>query len=144
MNTNVVVLTGRLVRTAQLKDFDQGSNLTLFSIAVQERHRSKSNPDEWVDHACFFDCKMFGKYGKAPLPYLTKGREITITGRLHQDVWKTEERTRSKVVVYVDNVSLHSAPKGQQDAPQAESPVAEVAESEYGSTDFPPDDEELF
>ena len=109
MNTNVVVLTGRCVRPAELKYTNGGLAICNFSIAVNERIKLDG---EYSDRPNYFDVTVFGNYGKAMQPHLTKGREVTITGRLKQDRWESEGQKNSRVVIIAENLELQREPKG--------------------------------
>ncbi len=109
MNTNVVVLTGRCVRPAELKYTTGGLPICTFSIAVNERSK---NDGEYYDRPNYFDITVFGNYGKTMQPYLTKGREVTVTGRLHQDRWESDGQKYSRINIIAENLELQREPKG--------------------------------
>lgn len=104
---NCVALTGRLTRDSELKYTQGGNAVVRFSLAV---NRSKRNADgSWSDEPSYFDCIYFGKPAEAINSYLTKGRQIAINGELRQSRWESEGQTRSRVEIYVNNLTLLSS-----------------------------------
>lgn len=110
-NTNVVVLTGRCVKSAELKYTTGGMAICTFSIAVNERVHKK-NSDEYENRPNFFDVTCYGNYGKAMQTFLTKGREVTVAGKLHQDRWESEGKSYSRITIIAQNLEPQREPKG--------------------------------
>ena len=82
---NCVTLTGRLTRDAELKYTQNGGAIVRFSIAV---NRSKRNADgSWADEASYFDCVYFGKGAESVNSYLSRGRQVAVSGELRQSRW---------------------------------------------------------
>ncbi len=125
-NTNVVVLTGRCVRPAELKYIKAGLAVCTFSVAVNERVKKKGS-DECENRPNYFDIVCYGNYGKAMQAYLTQGREVTVTGRLHQDRWEAEGKKFSRVNVIAENMEIQREPKGNG-AQNASQPAAGMSE----------------
>jgi single-strand DNA-binding protein len=100
---NMVALVGRLTHDAELKYGTNGSVVCRFSIAVNRRRK---NGDDWEDEASFIDCILFGKSAESMNQYLTKGRQVSISGELHQSRWTQDGQPRSRVEVYVNSVQL--------------------------------------
>ena len=113
---NHVTLVGRLTRDAELKYTNSGYPVANFSLANTQRRK---RGDEWVDEGHFFDCQMFGKRAESLSRYLLKGKQLGIEGQLRQDRWEQEGRTRSKVLISVNNIQLlGSRSDGSAGAPQ--------------------------
>jgi len=102
-DTNVTVLTGRLVRDAELKTTAGEFMVCNFSIASNYR---KKQGDQWEDAANFFDVALFGKQAESLQQYLLKGKQVTVTGELRQDRWQQNGQYKSKVYVVADSVQL--------------------------------------
>jgi single-strand DNA-binding protein len=99
---NSVVLCGRLVRDAEIKSLQSGSEVANFSIAV---NRSIKQGDAWVEQGNFFEVSRFRPGGLAQ--YLTKGQQVVVSGELVQDRWQTDGgENRSKVKVLAHGVQL--------------------------------------
>lgn len=92
-----------------MKFTPNGMAICNFAIAVNERQK-KTGTDDFEDRPNFFDITVFGNYGKVMQQYLTKGREITVTGKLRQDRWSNNGQNYSRVSVIADNLELQRVP----------------------------------
>lgn len=108
-NTNVVVLTGNLVRDAELKEAGSAKFL-VFSIAVNEKTKKGDN---WEDYANYFDVSLFGKRGEALFQYMKKGTRVAVEGSLHQDRWEKDGKKQNRIVVRADNLELIGGKKSE-------------------------------
>ena len=108
---NVVAVTGRLTREAELKYSSGGMAFSKFSIAVNRRTKKG---DQWVDDASFFDCTLFGKSAESLNPYLTKGQQVAINGSLVQSRWEQDGQNRSRVEIVVNSLQLLSSAGGDR------------------------------
>ena len=100
---NVVALTGRLTRDAELKYTNSGLAICAFSVAVNRRRKQG---DEWIEEASFFDVTLFGRRGEAVQRYLTKGTQVAVQGELKQDRWEQDGNRRSKVQIIANDVQM--------------------------------------
>lgn len=133
-NTNVVIVTGNLVRDAELRDAGSAKVLT-FSIAVNEKYKSG---DQWVDYANFFNVSLFGKRGEALAQYLTKGTRVAVEGKLHQDRWEKDGKKNSSIVIRAENLELIGGRSGgSQSAPAENSQPAPAAQNGDFQEDIP-------
>ena len=103
MNTNVVVLIGRLTREAVLKSTASGTMVSKFSIAV---NRKVKKNDDWVDEPSYFDITCFGKQAESVHPFLFKGKMIAVVGELRQDRWIQDGQNRSRIEIIADQIQL--------------------------------------
>lgn len=106
---NVVALTGRLTRDAELKYTNSGLAICAFSVAVNRRRKQG---DEWIEEASFFDVTLFGRRGEAVQRYLTKGTQIAVQGELKQDRWEQDGNRRSKVQIIANDVQMLGGGRG--------------------------------
>jgi single-strand DNA-binding protein len=110
---NNVVLTGRVTRDVELKYTTNGSAVANFSIAVNEGVKQPNG--QWEDKGNFFDVSLWGKSAETLTRFLTKGKRITVQGRLRQQTWQDQEgRSRSKVIVNAQFVQLLSPIEGRE------------------------------
>jgi single-strand DNA-binding protein len=100
---NNVTLIGRLTRDADLRHTSGGKAVSNFSLAVNERRKAG---DQWKDEAGFFDIILWGQLAETLNQYLTKGKQIAVTGRLTQERWEQDGQNRSKVAVTAATVQL--------------------------------------
>jgi single-strand DNA-binding protein len=94
MSTNVVVISGRVVRVDELKYNPQSGNAHIpFAVACNRMSKDKKTD--------FFNCIAFGKTAELVADHLSKGDQLTINGRLHIDEWEKngEKRTAPKIIV---------------------------------------------
>jgi single-strand DNA-binding protein len=100
---NHVVLVGRLTRNAELKYTNNGSAVSKFSLAINQRRKKD---DQWVDESHFFDIVLWGKTAESLNQYLVKGKQVGVEGQLRQNRWEQDGQARSKVEIFATNVML--------------------------------------
>lgn len=117
---NNVMMTGRVVRDAEIKYTGGGTPVVTFSLAS---NRAVKKGDKWEDEGQFFDVTMFGRSGEALQKYLLKGTGIALAGELKQDRWEKNGQMRSRIGIVARNIKFMGGPsqggKGSQTAPQA-------------------------
>ena len=102
---NKVVLTGRLVRDAELSYIASTSTPKMsFSIAV-ERNYQKDKNNKKVD---FINCEQLGKHVENLCQYVTKGKQILVEGELNIDNYEKDGEKRSFTKVKVDRLEFLS------------------------------------
>lgn len=102
-DVNEVILIGRLTKDMELKYLQSGSAVGKLSVAV---NRSVKRGDQWVDEASFFETTLFGKQAEALKQYLTKGKQVALSGFLKQDRWEKDGQKFSKVQIVCSFVQL--------------------------------------
>ncbi len=103
-DTNVVVMTGNLTRTPELRYTPKGVAVASFGLASNRRYRQA---DEVKEDVCFVDVTSFGPGAEAVAKYLEQGRKVVIEGRLRYNTWETEGgQKRSKVDVIAERVNF--------------------------------------
>lgn len=105
---NNVVLVGRLTRDLGTDErsfgyVQSGTARANISIAV---NRSRKQGEQWVDETSFFDVTIWGKTAENLKPYLTKGRQVIISGYLKQDRWEKDGQKYSRIGIVADTVQL--------------------------------------
>src|ERR1044072_7352530 len=101
-NINSVVVSGNLTRDPELRHTPSGTAVCNLGIAV---NRSRKDGDEWVDEPSFFDVTIFSGRGELAARKLTKGSFVTVSGRLEQQRWTTDDdQKRSKVVIIAQQI----------------------------------------
>ena len=94
---NNITLTGRLTADPDVRGTEAGTAITEFRLAVQRR-RSRDGEDRG---AVYVNVVTFAGLAQSVGEYLTKGRQVAVSGRLELDEWETEggeRRSRHKVV----------------------------------------------
>ena len=84
---NKVILIGRLTRDPEL-NFAAGSGtaVTRFSLAVTRPFKK--------DETDFINCIAFGKTGETIAQYLTKGRQLAVTGSIRTGSYDAKDGTK--------------------------------------------------
>lgn len=100
---NNTTIIGRLTRDTEIAYTPSGMAIATLSIAI---NRKVKKGDEWQDEANYFDVKLFGKQAEGLKQYLTKGKQIGVTGYLHQERWEKDGQKMSKVVINANDIQL--------------------------------------
>ena len=122
MDLNNYSVIGRMTRDLDERAFAYTSNGKArlnISIAVNDGYGDNQ-------YTSYFDVVVWGKTAENIKPYLGKGKQICINGRLRQDRWESNGQKNSRVVIVAETVQLlggrdNSAGAGgnnQQKAPQ--------------------------
>lgn len=140
-NLNRVIINGNLTTDCKLERGTTGTAYGGFCIAVNS---SEKKNGEWVDTVSFFEVKAFGKLFESQHPYLNKGANVTVEGKLKQENWETKEKEkRHKIVIVSDTLYLGSKKKeGGSGAPKFEpannaEPENQMPPSDDFQEDFP-------
>lgn len=140
-NLNRVIINGNLTTDCKLERGSSGTAYGGFCIAVNS---SEKKNGEWVDAVSFFEVKAFGKLFESQHPYLNKGANVTVEGKLKQENWETKEKEkRHKIVIVADTLYLGSKKKeGGSGAPKFEpannsEPENQMPPSDEFQEDFP-------
>ena len=102
-NLNRVIINGNLTTDCKLERGKSGTAYGGFCIAVNS---SEKKDGEWVDTVSYFEVKAFGKLFESQHPYLNKGANVTVEGKLKQENWQTKEgekRNNVPVVTVEEN-----------------------------------------
>ena len=122
MDLNNYSVIGRMTRDLDERAFaytQNGKARLNISIAVNDGYGDNQ-------YTSYFDVLVWGKTAENIKPYLGKGKQICINGRLRQDRWESNGQKNSRVVIVAETVQLlggrdNSAGTGgnnQQTAPQ--------------------------
>lgn len=105
---NIAVFAGRLGRDAEIRTTQGGTRVAGFSLAVDIRDGSEKST-MWVD------CALFGKLADALGQYLTKGRQVTVTGPIRlREFQKRDGTSGASINLMVNDITLQGG--GQQKA----------------------------
>ncbi|PKL77472.1 MAG: hypothetical protein CVV25_14435, partial [Ignavibacteriae bacterium HGW-Ignavibacteriae-4] len=108
---NKVILLGRLTRDPVMKNITTGKTVTRFSLAVERRFKNKDGQKE----ADFINIVVWGKQAEFAAQYLTKGSQISLSGRLEARSYDAQDGQRRYVTeVVADEINLVSS--GQKNA----------------------------
>lgn len=132
-NINSVTLSGNLTRDPELRTLPSGTELCEFGIAVNE---SRKTDDGYEDVPHFFDVKVWGNFGNLCARKLAKGTLVSLSGRLQQERWETEDGSkRSKVVIVARDITSEAFFVKGGEAPAAAAPAE--AQQSIADDDIP-------
>ena len=103
---NRVVSVGNLTRDVELRYTPTGTAVTDIALAINDRVKKN---DQWVDEVNFFDVTLWGRTAEVAGEYLSKGSSVLIEGKLKQDRWEQEGKTRSKVKIVGEKMQMPSS-----------------------------------
>ncbi|MES1227075.1 MAG: single-stranded DNA-binding protein [Armatimonadota bacterium] len=107
---NNIALVGRLTRDPELRTASTGNNMAKFAIAVDRRFKREGEPT-----ADFFNVVVFGKAADFVGNYLTKGRLVSVTGRIEIRKYVDKDgNNREAVEVTADNVNGLDRPRDDE------------------------------
>ena len=98
---NVINLTGRIVKDADLAMLGNNIPKISFALAV-ERNYQKDKENKVVD---FIPCVLIGR-GEKLQEHLTKGKKIAVLGELNIDNYEKDGQKRSFTKVKVDRLEF--------------------------------------
>jgi single-strand DNA-binding protein len=104
-SVNKVILVGNLGRDAELKFTAGGQPMSRVSLATTEvwsdKAGQKQEKTEW------HKIVLWGKQAESLTPYLTKGKQIYVEGRLQTREWEDKDGKKDKLTeVRVDRIVL--------------------------------------
>ncbi|MGG7176215.1 single-stranded DNA-binding protein [Clostridium paraputrificum] len=103
---NKVIIIGRLTKDPELiYAAGSGIGVTRFTVAVTRTFKK--------DEADFINCVAFGKTAEIIAQYLTKGRQIVITGNIRTGSYDKDGEKRYTTDVNVESFEFVGDNKGQ-------------------------------
>jgi single-strand DNA-binding protein len=111
-SVNKVILVGNLGRDAEVKVTPSGQSVASFSIATTEtwtKDGEKKEKTEW--HRIV----LWGRQADTLQPYLTKGKQIYVEGRLETRQWEKEGQKHYTTEVKADRIVLLGGGRGDRD-----------------------------
>lgn len=102
MDLNNYSVIGRMTRDLDDRAFaytPNGKARLNISIAVNDGYGDNQ-------YTSYFDVVVWGKTAENIKPYLGKGKQICINGRLRQDRWESNGQKNSRVVIVAETVQL--------------------------------------
>lgn len=126
VDLNNVNLLGRATKDVEIRTTTNGTDVAEISLAV----------NGYKDEASFFELVAFGKTAEIAGKYVTKGKQIAVTGSLKQDSWDDKEtgKKRSKVVVIVNSLQLLG---GQGEAKQGDVVIDDIDDKPIDLSEIP-------
>lgn len=111
MDLNQFLIIGRLVRDVEIKSTPNG--VTVARISIANNQKVKRN-GQWQDTTNFFDIVLFGQSANNLAQYLTKGKQIAVSGALRQDRWTDNAgNNRTKISLIASQLQLLGGTQNQ-------------------------------
>ena len=130
MAFNKVVLLGNLTADPELRTTTGGQNVASFTIAISRTWNNAQG--EKQEETSFINCTAWGKTGETIAKYVSRGRQLLVSGRLQQRTWQDKDtgKNRSAIDVVVEEFSFvsdgnRSGEGGSSSAPRGGSSVIE-------------------
>lgn len=102
---NAVTITGNMTREPELRFTPGGAAVATFGLAWNRRFQNRQS-GEWEEQVSFFDVTCWNQLAENVAESLAKGSRVTVSGRLEQRSWETQDgERRSKVEVVADDVA---------------------------------------
>lgn len=109
---NQVRLVGRLGQDPEVRHLDSGACVANFSMATSEKWKNKQG--EWVDHTEWHNCVCWGALAEKVIePYVKKGTEITVQGKLRTRSYEVDGVTKYTTEIIVDELLMHGGTSAQ-------------------------------
>lgn len=103
---NSVTVTGNATREPELRFTPSGQAVASFGMAVNRRWQNRQT-QEWEESVSFFDVTAWAQLAENAAESVAKGTRVTVTGRLDQRSWETQDGDkRSKVEIVADDVAV--------------------------------------
>jgi len=140
---NQVTIVGNLTRDAELRYTPNGSAVTRFSVAVNERYRSRGGEDQ--ERTSYVDVNVWRDLAEATGD-LKRGDPVFVIGRLSNDSWTDKEGNRRFTTrVEGQRVEFLTRGPGSGGAGTRPQPRADVAQASQSKLDideeFPPEED---
>ncbi len=117
-SVNKVILIGNLGKDPELKYTPQGTPVTKFSLATNERFKNKAG--EWQDRAEWHNVVLWQRFAEIANQYLKKGSKVYIEGRLQTRSWDDNKSGQKKYmteIVATDLLLLDGRKQGEPESP---------------------------
>lgn len=115
---NNVVISGNLTKNPELRS-NGTMSVCRFTVAVNDRKKNNQT-GEWEDNPSFIPVVVFGRQADNCDRYLTKGRKVTVQGRIQTGSYQKQDGTKVYTTDVIANVVEFE--RDRQEKPQEEVP----------------------
>ena len=125
---NRVIITGRLTKDPELKRTGSGTAVTSFTVACERDFKDQNGKKE----TDFLDVVVWRNTAEFVSKYFSKGRMITVEGRLQIRNWKDQNgNDRRSAEIVAENVYFGDSKQSEGYAERNEVPDVPTAEPEF-------------
>ena len=107
---NQLVVIGRLVRDPELRQTENGKNVTNITLAVPRSYKN-SNGEYDTD---FIDCVLWSAVAESTTEYCKKGDLLGVKGRVQTRVYEKDEEKKYATEVVAEKVTFLSSKKHEE------------------------------
>lgn len=133
---NKITIVGYLGRDPEIRYTPSGLAVCNFSIATTERRKDKAGEPQ--DVTTWFRVVAWGKLGENVQPYLSKGKQVFVEGRLRQDEY-TDREGLKRTTLEVTATDIHLLGSRGEDGGGGSAPRPSGSQSSSGHDAPEPD-----
>lgn len=112
---NKVTLIGRIGQNVEAKQVNNQS-VASFSLATSEKYTTKDGEKKELTE--WHNCSLWGPRADKLAPYLTKGKQVAVTGSIHYRKVEKEGMTGHYADIRVDDLEFLSSGEAKPQQPQ--------------------------
>lgn len=128
---NNITIMGRLTKDPELRRTDSGKAVTSFSIACDRDFKTDIDVD-------FFSCVSFGKTAEFIDSYFSKGKMISILGKLQNRSWAAKDGTKRTVTEIIAN-HVYFADSKNENVKKDQEQTYGIQDQSYSFSDYDED-----
>lgn len=99
MSINSLTFTGNIGGEVKTRTSQNGKTIATFSVPCTSGY-GENKKTSWLM------CKIFGNYADSMIPYLTKGKPVTINGEFVLEQWEKDGVKHSMACCVVNSMQL--------------------------------------
>lgn len=113
---NKAILIGRLGKDPETKYTHDGSAVTNFSLATDERYKDKNG--EKVQKTEWHNITAFGKLAEICTEWLRKGSQVMVEGKIQRQEWEDKEgQKHNKTIIVINQMEMLGGKRDGADVP---------------------------
>ena len=137
---NKVFLIGNLGRDAEQRHTTSGRAVSNFTLATTDNWTDKSSGQR-QERTEWHRVVLWGRQAESLQPYLTKGKQICVEGRLQTREWNDRDgNKRSTTEVQADRITLLGGRGGSDGSPGRRDAATATGEDEAAPPELTEDD----
>ena len=108
---NQLVLVGRLVKDVDVKELENGGNVSTITLAVPRSYKNENGEYE----TDFIDCTLWNGVADKTAEYCKKGDLVGVKGRLQTRIVEKEDETKYyKLEIVAERITYLSSRKSEE------------------------------
>jgi len=134
------IITGRFVRSPEVKELGNDKTVANFTIACGEEWKNEAG--ETQSETAFVKCEAWSGLARTIGKYCDQGKQVLVSGKLKTSSWDDKDtgKKRSELILKVEDMQFLGSksdggrPSGQESAPAASG----AAQSAASQPDYDP------